>query len=1646
MTTPSESLLDAGLAPLDATVDGHTDTVSARVYTHPALGDRAVVRLVPDALAPAEDSAMDFLGFADGDRSEPLALTRPRGLGYPEWALVHDPGRRAQALALVRPMEKAARLAATRPGPASDEFARIAAEVPIQHLPAYWEQAGRAFLAAGNARTAAIMFGRAREAEQVYSLPVDEATRRESFLEFAFAGALTVKALTAHAAELSGRYTSERAYTEFRELAVRRTLGGLPPWTGMLKQMRSLAKAAGIDQNAQERDLLRELLAVPATSSAPEGFWKSARATLVALGREDAETARALLGTFVDAGGYGDTGFHAWWLELLSEAGSVDLLADPAQAVPGGAAGWLSRMVSHTRGWNRPLPAGFLELTTRIADRLRADGTPVDLTRGKGYYVGSIPADLLDLCLELGVPVSAADAPHTGRRHLDLEAWVDHVRGGPRRDLRFLRADPAWEPLVGQAVASYPGGYGGGRRVLENLLPFEYLHPYIERRLDVLTGALSGGLLQVREGLQDLRNEVDGGVFRAFPEHLARLASLDVADLLATTLNAGIVDEYSWPDLEEAARDLGAHGGGGTRLTGSASWPYYTLTSKDRAIAVGPGGRAAEHTLVLPKGASDPIAFYVQERFLVAYEQNHEQFGYWSDAPGERLSFNYSSVVYSGRWNNDRPGMAQLTADGARMNGGRALRAGDPDGPRGRHVLSDGNTYWTDHDGKDGLVEIDPATGARGRSSLPAFLEELPLRSGERLLETLSSLAPLPAPVSGGPLGDAAGPAGFAVLSGTDSYRVVATDGRELELRFTGRSRRDIPWPIGLFTPPGGQTRVLGTDNGVALLDTEGHRMWSCHIGGACDCTAKWGTPYLPPTQFWYFMGPRDTGASARLRTVHGADLKDLVAAAEAERDAFGKPRRSNRYSNPHPGTGTAPASGAVADKLPLSRAAADALLPGGAGGSARDRIADGVTGLAYSAALLRRDLDEYLKGARRVQEADASEPEPAELLRALNRFLPQLRTDGDVRGHIEATSRFLRGEGDTDRLRRRPRPSIDWSGLPGAVGQLAWSAASPLTAEEERAALADFLARWAGTVFADPDVELDLGAVVSAERRDPTAVGADGGRRAGLDLVPDLSDRPKSKDEKRSQWFAEVRSADPLPLPEGLREVRRTRVAPGWGTAAAITAFLAALAERGPVTWDEEAVGVLAERTGLPPAAAALLLHQRFDANAVSTEDRKAMGLSEAQLVVGAQELGVGRLDRELWSALYRDALPAAEDVADLWSPAGTRAAAERLADAWNHLRGVRAPLPETVLDALNASWRPASSETLRLLADPSAHPALTQDARCHLAVEENRGRTDIVLKRAPEQAWELDGLLREFALLVPWVYAELPAGDPVRAAVPELLRTVRARLEAPGLLLRAGHLWREDHTEIGERIGGEPYRAPGTTGTAVQGRDNGTVVMAQDGYSLGLWFRPARFDDGVDSHALRALLQEGEYPQYGHSSVRHVDVLRSPGYTAIAERIAAEALPAGAREYDPAASVPELLAEAAGTLGLSDDAARLYLQLLALLEPTDKKIRAVNGWTPARHKKAQAELLERDLVMTAKRSRAGRTVFLPGEWTDIKQGPDLPFETWKAPLYGLIGVGDNVYGVYGPVPGRHLPPRPLPEIFTEAWRRTREGDAPTL
>ncbi len=350
---PATILAAGGCLPVSAqhaTTESDTDTLVARTFRHPALGDRVVVQLVPSLQLAGLDAELETLGFSATAEPSTVGVVRRRALGFPGWALVHDPKRARYALEILRQFKKAAARAATKPGHARDEFnaiaERLGREVP-HFLPSYWQEAARAFLAAGSPALAASAFDKARQAEAHHALQVDERERSTAFLEFALSGAIAVKSLAAYAKDLERQHGAAAAYPVYRDLCVRAVRGGVPPWAAMAADLRKLAKGAGIAADLADRELVRALVGASSLGRAPAEFWKATRKGWVAEGRADHGVRDALLAAWpqwLDD----DNEFLALWLAMLADSGCLEQMAASkarAQEPLGGPAGWLSRLL-----------------------------------------------------------------------------------------------------------------------------------------------------------------------------------------------------------------------------------------------------------------------------------------------------------------------------------------------------------------------------------------------------------------------------------------------------------------------------------------------------------------------------------------------------------------------------------------------------------------------------------------------------------------------------------------------------------------------------------------------------------------------------------------------------------------------------------------------------------------------------------------------------------------------------------------------------------------------------------------------------------------------------------------------------------------------------------------------------------------------------------------------------------------------------------------------------------------------------------------------------------------------------------------------------------------------------------------------------
>jgi hypothetical protein len=253
--------------------------------------------------------------------------------------------------------------------------------------------------------------------------------------------------------------------------------------------------------------------------------------------------------------------------------------------------------------------------------------------------------------------------------------------------------------------------------------------------------------------------------------------------------------------------------------------------------------------------------------------------------------------------------------------------------------------------------------------------------------------------------------------------------------------------------------------------------------------------------------------------------------------------------------------------------------------------------------------------------------------------------------------------------------------------------------------------------------------------------------------------------------------------------------------------------------------------------------------------------------------------------------------------------------------------------------------------------------------------------------------------ATALPWLAYRLSPADPAWAALVAAYDRLRPLLRHPDLVIdlgaeRADRPMPPSVSEVGRRDGWKFYRLHADR---LSGPDDPALTL---------------FGGQRTVAGLRTLLS-AEFAAF-------VDALREPG--------------PGAWPHDPRTSVPDLVDAVAGEHGLSTDAAAHYLQLLALPDPTDRNIQNWTGWTAAAFKKIRAELAATDLVVEAKRARAGRSLFLPGGWRPLK-APKLPIEAWKAEMYDVSEWSLPITVL-----------RTVPDLFRLAWQRVVDGDRPAL
>jgi hypothetical protein len=379
--------------------------------------------------------------------------------------------------------------------------------------------------------------------------------------------------------------------------------------------------------------------------------------------------------------------------------------------------------------------------------------------------------------------------------------------------------------------------------------------------------------------------------------------------------------------------------------------------------------------------------------------------------------------------------------------------------------------------------------------------------------------------------------------------------------------------------------------------------------------------------------------------------------------------------------------------------------------------------------------------------------------------------------------------------------------------------------------------------------------------------------------------------------------------------------------------------------------------------------------------------------------------------------------EPARLWTDGPDVAAA---AQVWNSRVGRRTAVPEALLGEAVRAMRHAAwevNQALPALLHPAGEPRLSRDLQWAVSGDRVRPVGENAIGFTAETLIGAVGLTA-------WLAHRTPSGDPIRAALPAALAAVQDRLAHPGLVLDFGRYVSLPEfrkvagapTEVGE--GFERY---------------GAVIMATHDDQPAPGLRPALLDEAGQDPYLPVLRLDDQRPFPAEVALR---LARDPRFEALladpGDPVAGERGKDGTWwPQDPGRCAPELVTEAAKEYGIGEDAATLYLMLLAMPDPTDRTTARWTGWKPARLKAARAELAATDLVVEASRTRAGRSLFLPGAWADLK-APHVPLERWKLPLFGEV-ISDE----HTPL-GVIVPTEPAADLYRRAWQRVTGGDAP--
>ncbi|RCS54072.1 hypothetical protein DTL42_02670 [Bremerella cremea] len=1678
MSTAQLILNAGGLVPVKAKVDkGSSEEVVARTYQHPALGDRPLVRISSARLGQAEDLAMEFLGFEAPQISKPIAIEQRRSLGFAAWALTNDPDNAQYALDLVKRMKSADRKAKSKPGHAWDIYDELSKELgrSVRHfLPPFWEEVGRAYKELGNQTYAGRALNRSLEAERVHALPSDRSRRRDVILEFVLAGCLAGKALSDYTDDLKNQYPPQEAYDIFRDLCVRRTRGGMAPWASLPKDFLKLAKAADLDADAELESWLEEVIESPAMDRAAMQFWKGCDHYCRRIVQRNSAFAVALLRyTQSKVQLYEES--KLWdWLDLLEAWGVFEFLWEDEHlgAPPLGEpiADWFGRISRH----ELPIPKRVFWMLERLTPRLKKEGAPLPLSTGIRWNTKPADIDLIETCLDLGIEVQ----PLPKEAAVDFNGWLmeqpDHKYRN--RDLLLAPADERFADAIKRGLAnaltckgkSHSRGYqrtdwerrsfpeAAGER--EGILRL-----WREHALEVVGQLENTGLASFSEAFALLQETFWPETLRYFPEVAEKLAAIEPNTSLQLTLQSGIVDEYGWAEFDQLVEESEISVGASVYSIKNCAllFPQVVVWNKTHAFVLDRSGKISKRELRLPPKIELQRVVPVGSDLAVYYrDKEWNNHFYWLSDPTNHHPASYKFL--------DADGMREtILEDGGLFYGKQAIHPGDSQQPQcARSYFHDGERFWgTEWEYDDNLEsrtlmkEIDPHTGKLGRASVPSWLESA---DGDTIDFDSSYLFPVPEQAKDSPLGCKNGMVGWKVFKRRDgTYVGEGIDGRRWENPLGDLLLKDAV-PLGMLRRIGADGYLLLAQThgrGKGVFDTERRTavaLWEGHRS-AFTC----GQEIVLPLEYWHLLKPRHEATSKKLRKISLQDCALLVDTAD-------QARQGETSAKPSEQSPVLPAAAIqvlrsfvrddVKEKIETSPSTAKVfekvqnLFP-----KIPDRFACGIAGVVQFAASCRTDFLETRK--RLVNEAQN---------KSVSTVVNYTKVDEAVQTwklpcafandftislaqHLKSVTVFLQEEQPAGPL---PRAKNMWfsllNNLPWKVWQTYWRAQAgrcSLKADREPPwrELLKFI-RELGIAQLPGRFDLLIAQKTntngkSNNDREPT--GTSYGLVSGEDRFVVIVINSFRKIEYQILRYSTAKIPK---TPPGFVIKSEQQLFPQ-ADSENFEAFFKAIdaAEKMPIPTKKELVELAAE-LGASPAEVGLiwiagLNFDGYEANFLPSEIRNALGIKMTDAKAARQSLT--NLSENVRQALFHSvvasglAAPFAEDKTAVFAA---------IRQAWDQHMPKRIPLDAEYQKLLSSlarqnKWGCIDHEHILAAAtDPKQHGLLQVKAYKIKYTRNHELRIKGQLNADPVTA----AALQTLAQLVAMVHCDTPIGHEARKSVPALVEQLIKVIKDENLLweLCSKYFYSKDKKELSVAWINQHLGKSNIGKDKIARFDDGLLVAAahQDSPALLIGYRVGKVRSADEVKRLQWLVSLDEDPFGGQRNhLPLIALLQGSGFCKLRDAILGNGLHPGAWPQNPLHLAPEIVPAIAKKWKLSEDGAVLYLQTLALPDPTTANVRKWNDWTAARYKKAATELTAQGLLLEAKRARAGRSHFLPGEWKELK-APWLSLETWKLPLLVEVELdGGSSTPLGGP-----LVLRPFEELFAAAWQRVCQGDEP--